>query len=57
VRSKETTCELRKSVRDKIFGKIPEATIAALDFAEPEDFMVINTRNKAYDPKGKFDPP
>jgi hypothetical protein len=31
--------------------------IVVLDFAEPEDVMVINTRNKAYAPKGKFDPP
>jgi hypothetical protein len=53
----ETTCEVRKSVRDKIFGKRPEATIVVLDFSEPEDVMVINTRNKAYAPKGKFDPP
>jgi hypothetical protein len=53
----ETTCEVKKSSRDKIFGKRPEATIAILDFAEPEDIMVINTRNRAYAPKGKFDPP
>jgi hypothetical protein len=53
----ETTCEVKKSVRDKIFGKRPKATIVVLDFAEPEDVMVINTRNKAYTPKGKFDPP
>jgi hypothetical protein len=53
----ETTCEVKKSARDKIFGKIPEATIVVLDFAEPKDVMVINTRNKAYTPKGKFDPP
>jgi hypothetical protein len=53
----ETTCEVRKSARDKIFGKRPEATIVVLDFVEPEDVMVINTRNKAYAPKGKFDPP
>jgi hypothetical protein len=53
----ETTCEVKKSARDKIFGKRPEATIVVLDFAEPEDVMVINTRNKAYAPKGKFDPP
>jgi hypothetical protein len=51
----ETTCEVKKSARDKIFGKRPEATIVVLDFAEPEDVMVINTRNKAYAPKGKFD--
>ena len=54
---KEATCEVRKSARDNIFGKIPETTIAILDFAEPEDVMIINTRNKAYAPKGKFDPP
>jgi hypothetical protein len=53
----ETTCEVKKSVRDKIFGKIPETTIDVLDFLDPEDVMVINTRNKAYAPKGKFDPP
>jgi hypothetical protein len=53
----ETTCEVRKSARDKIFGKIPEATIVVLDFSELEDVMVINTRNKTYDPKGKFDLP
>jgi hypothetical protein len=53
----ETTCEVKKSARDKIFGKRPEATIAILDFAEPKYVMVINTRNKSYAPKGKFDPP
>jgi hypothetical protein len=54
---KETTCEVKKSVRDKIFGKIPEATIVVLEFAEPDNIMVINTRNKAYTSKVKFDPP
>jgi hypothetical protein len=49
----ETTCEVKKSARDKIFGKIPEAIILVV----PEDVMVINTRNKAYAPKGKFDSP
>jgi hypothetical protein len=29
----ETTCEVRKSARDKIFGKRPEATIVVLDFS------------------------
>jgi hypothetical protein len=53
----ETTCEVRKSARDKIFGKRPEATIIVLDFSEPEYVMVINTRNKSYAPKVKFDPP
>jgi hypothetical protein len=54
---KENTCEVKKSARDNIFGKRPEATIIFLDFVELEDVMVINTRNKAYAPKGKFDPP
>jgi hypothetical protein len=53
----EATCEVRKSARDKIFGKRPETTIVVLDFAEPEDVMIINTRNQSYAPKGKYDPP
>jgi hypothetical protein len=53
----ESTCEVKKSARDKIFGKIPETTIVVLDFVEPEDVMIINTRNKSYAPKGKYDPP
>jgi hypothetical protein len=53
----EATCEVRKSAKDKIFGKIPKTTIIVLDFVEPEDVMIINTRKKAYAPKGKFDPP
>jgi hypothetical protein len=53
----ESTCEVKKSVRDKNFGKIPETTIFILDFAEPEDVMIINTRNKSYAPKCKYDPP
>ena len=53
----ETTCEVNKSAIDNIFGKRPKVTIIVLDFAKTEDAMVINTRNKAYTPKGKFDPP
>jgi hypothetical protein len=53
----ETTCEVRKSARDKIFGKRPETIIVVLDFSKPEDVMIINTRKKAYAPKGKFDHP
>jgi hypothetical protein len=53
----ESTCEVKKSARDKIFGKRPETTIVVLDFAEPEDVMIINTRNKSYASKGKYDPP
>jgi hypothetical protein len=43
--------------RDKIFGKRPDTTIVVLDWVEPEDVMVINTRNKSYTAKGKYDPP
>jgi hypothetical protein len=53
----ESTCEVKKSAKDKIFGKILETTIVVLDFAEPEDVMIINTRNTSYAPKGKYDPP
>jgi hypothetical protein len=53
----EATGEVRKSARDNIFGKRPKTTIFVLDFTETEDVMIINTRNKAYAPKGKFDPP
>jgi hypothetical protein len=53
----EITCEVKKSVIDKIFGKRPETTIVFLDFLEPEDIMIINTRNKSYSSKGKYDPP
>jgi hypothetical protein len=53
----EATCEVRKSTKDKIFGKRPKTTIVVLDFIEPEEVMIINTRNKSYAPKGKYDPP
>jgi hypothetical protein len=53
----ETTYEVRKSSIDKIFGKRPEPTIVVLDFGETEDVMIINTKNKSYAPKGKYDPP
>jgi hypothetical protein len=55
--TRKPTCQVKKSARGNIFGKIPEATIIVLDFAKPEDVMVINTRNKAYTHKRKFDPP
>jgi hypothetical protein len=41
----ETTCEVRKSARHKIFGKRIETTITILNFVEPKDVMIINTRN------------
>jgi hypothetical protein len=34
-----------------------ETTIFVLDWEEPKDFMIINTRNKSYDSKGEYDPP
>jgi hypothetical protein len=55
--NEESTCEVKKSSRDKIFGKRLETTIVVLEFAELEDVMIINTRNKSYDPKRKYDPP
>jgi hypothetical protein len=51
----ETTCEVRNSSKDKIFGKRPEAIIGVLYFVEPEDVMVINTRDKTY--STLLDPP
>ena len=53
----ESTCEVKKTARDKIFGKRHETTIVVLDWEEPEDVMIINTRNKSYALKGKYDPP
>ena len=53
----EITCEVKKNARDQISGKRLETTIVVLDFAEPEDVMIINTRNKSYALKGKYDPP
>jgi hypothetical protein len=53
----ESTCEVKKNVRDKIFGKRPDTTIIVLDWVEPEYVMVVNTRNKSYTAKGKYDLP
>jgi hypothetical protein len=53
----ESTCEVKKSARDKIFGKWLETAIVVLYIAEPEDVMIIYTRNKSYSLKGKYDPP
>jgi hypothetical protein len=53
----ENTCEVKRNARDKIFGKRPDTTIVVLDWVEPEDVMVVNTRNKSYTSKRKFDPP
>jgi hypothetical protein len=53
----ESTCEVKKSTRHKIFGKRPETTIVVLEFADLEDVMIINTRKKSYAHKSKYDPP
>jgi hypothetical protein len=50
----ESTCEIKKISRDKIFGKRPETMIVVLYFAEPKDAMIINTRNKSYAPTDKY---
>jgi hypothetical protein len=52
----ESTSEVKKNSRDNIFGKNPETTIVVLDWVELEDFMIINTRNKPYTPKEKYNP-
>jgi hypothetical protein len=53
----ESTCEVKKNARDKIFGKSPDTMIVVLDWVEPEDVMVINTMNKSYTTEGKHDLP
>jgi hypothetical protein len=53
----ESTCEVKKNVRDKIFSTRLDTTIVVLDWFEPKDVMIINTKNKSYTTKGKYDPP
>jgi len=53
----ESTCKVKKNARDNIFVKRLDITIIFLDWAEPNDVMVINTRNKYYISKEKYDPP
>jgi hypothetical protein len=53
----ENTCEVKKNARDNIFGKRPDNTINVLDWVELEDVVLINTRNKSYTSKEKFDTP
>jgi hypothetical protein len=52
----ENTYEVKRNSRDNIFGKRPHTTIVVLDWAKPEDVMVVNTRNKYYTAKSKFVP-
>jgi hypothetical protein len=51
----DNTCEVK--INDKIFGKRHVITIIVLDWAEPYEVMVVNTRNKSYTTKRKFDLP
>jgi hypothetical protein len=51
----ESTCKVKRNTRDKIFGKMPDTTITILDWVEPKYVMVINTKNKSYTAKGKYD--
>jgi hypothetical protein len=53
----ESTCEVKKNAKDKIFGKRSDATIVVLDWAQPDDVMVVNTINKSYPNQNKIDPP
>jgi hypothetical protein len=53
----ENTCKVKINARYKIFGKRPDTMIVVLDWAEPEDVMVVNTKNKSYTSKRKFDLP
>jgi hypothetical protein len=53
----ESTWEVKKNVRDNIFRKMLDTTINVLDWVEPEDVKVINTMNKYYTTKGKYDLP
>jgi hypothetical protein len=53
----ESTCEVKRNVRDNIFSKRPDTTITILDLVELKDVMVINTRNKYYTAKEKYDLP
>jgi ribonuclease HI len=51
----ESTCEVKKNVRDRIFGKKPRYYHFVLDWAPQDDVMVVNTINKSYANKGKDD--
>jgi hypothetical protein len=53
----ENTYEVKINDRDKIFGKRSDTMIVFLDWAEPEDVMIVNTRKKSYTAKRKFDLP
>jgi hypothetical protein len=49
----ESTCEVKKRAQERIFGKKADTTIVSLDWAPKEDVMMVDTRNKSYENKGK----
>ena len=53
----ESTCEVKNNAKDGIFDKRYDATIFVLDWAQPNDVMVVNTKNKSYPSQKKNDPP
>jgi hypothetical protein len=53
----ESTCEIKKNVRDIIFGKNPETNIVVWDWDQLDDVMVVNTRKKSYRNWNKVNPP
>jgi hypothetical protein len=52
----EGTCEIRKNVRELIFGKRSNSTIVALDWDFEEDVIMVYTRNESYQSKNKGGP-
>jgi hypothetical protein len=50
---KRALVKLRKKAQERIFGKINEAIVVALDFIPEEDVMLVNTQSKSYTDKGK----
>ena len=54
---KESTCEVKKNAKDRIFIKRSDATIVVIYWDQHDDVMVVNTRNKSYPNRKKIDPP
>jgi len=49
----ENTCEIKKNAREGIFGKRINITMVALDWAQEEDVIMVETQNKSYQNKSK----
>jgi hypothetical protein len=52
----ESTYEVKKNARERIFGKKVDTIIVALYWDLEEDVMMVDTRNKSYENKGKGGP-